>query len=68
MKNQRIHTFYLKRDQFSEGPVDMNAQLHAVVKKENIENVKYIMQSATADGLYVSIVWLEKNEEDKVGF
>ncbi len=70
MKEQRILTFFFKREEFAGGPVDINEKVKAVIPEENIEDIKYFMQSATDTGIYFSVALIEKKDKGKgvVGF
>lgn len=70
MKEQRILTFFFTREEFASGPMDINEKVKAVVPEENIQDIKYFMQSATETGVYFTVVLIEKKDKEKglVGF
>ncbi|MEM6765229.1 MAG: hypothetical protein AAF824_01295 [Bacteroidota bacterium] len=65
MKNQRLLTFYVPRSEFDNGPLDFSQKLFDEVGEEMVEEIKYMMQSPAADGLYVSVVYLAKRDKEK---
>lgn len=70
MKEQRILTFFFTKEEFAAGPLDINQKIQAIVPEENIQDIKYFMQSATDNGLYFSVALIEKKDKQKgvVGF
>lgn len=70
MKKQRILTFYFENKEFAGGPIDVTARLSETVPEDQMDNIKYIMQSSNEQGVHVSVVMLEKKEvrDGVVGF
>lgn len=70
MKEQRILTFFITHEEFAAGAVDINEKVKAVIPEENIQDIKYFMQSATESGLYFTVALIEKKDKEKglVGF
>lgn len=69
MKKQRILSFFFSKEEFQNGPLDVNKKVYEVVPEDDIDNIKYIMQSATDNGIYISVVYQEaKQKHGVVGF
>jgi len=68
---QRIHTIFLDRSRYEAGGIDVTELFYKEVDKEGVEAIKYVMPSATKEGMYYTIVYLTKKAEDeekKMGF
>ncbi len=65
MKNQRSLTFFVPRSEFDNGPLDFSQKLYDEVGEDTVEEIKYMMQSPTQDGIYISLVYLAKRDMEK---
>ncbi|MCI4668753.1 MAG: hypothetical protein MRZ79_11505 [Bacteroidia bacterium] len=68
---QQIFSLYFDKSTFINGPVDITAELFKQIDKEKIESIKYVMHTATQDGIYYTVVAMKKKEDvqkGKVGF
>lgn len=70
MTTPRILTLFIKHQDFHNGHVNVNERLYQVIPEDDIESFKYFIQSATSEGLYISIALVTKSDKDKgtVGF
>ncbi len=70
MKTPRIITLYFDRATFDQGYVHVNEKLYTIIPEEEIESLKYFVQSATAEGVYISVALISKKDATKgtVGF
>lgn len=67
---QRIFSFYVQNSAFAAGPLDLTAELYRHVNPETVEGIKYVMHTAAPEGIYYTVVFVEKKESSKgvVGF
>lgn len=67
---QRILSFYVQNSAFASGPFDLSAELYRHVSPESVEGIKYVMHTAGPEGIYYTVVFVEKKESSKgvVGF
>ncbi|MDX2248463.1 MAG: hypothetical protein SF052_16890 [Bacteroidia bacterium] len=62
---QRIITLYFETKAFENGSVDVTTKLYEIVPEDQIEGIKYIVPSSTEQGIYFTIVIVEKKEKQK---
>lgn len=70
MTTPRILTLFIEQKDFKDGYINVSEKLYEIIDEEDIESLKYFIQSATQDGLYISIALVTKSDKDKgtVGF
>ena len=67
---QRALSFFIPKEDYAKGPQDITEKLYAEVDQETIEGIKYIMHTASTDGVYYTVVFVQKRKEEErvVGF
>lgn len=70
MKNERIISIFADKATFDQGSFDVTKKLYEIIPEEDIEAIKYVMPSSTPEGIYFTVVLLDKKEKGKgqVGF
>ena len=62
---QRIISLYFSKEEFESGAVDVTERLYEKYPREDIEAIKYMMPSSTENGIYFTVVVLDKKEKEK---
>lgn len=64
---QQIISLYFDKSAFESGGVDITEALYKQVDKEKVDSIKYVMHTATQDGIYYTAVIMKKKEDVKKG-
>lgn len=64
-EKQKIITLYFETKAFEQGAVDVTAKLYEMIPEDQIEGIKYIVPSSTEQGIYFTVVIIEKKEKQK---
>ena len=64
---QQIISLYFDKSSFAEGSVDITEELYKQVDKEKVDSIKYVMHTATTEGIYYTVVLMKKKEDVKKG-
>lgn len=67
---QRVISLFVAKDQYKDGPVDITEILYQKVEQAKVDAIKYVMHTASEEGLYYTVVYISKKEdkESVVGF
>ena len=67
---QRALSFFIPKEDYANGAVDITEKLYATVDRESVDAIKYIMHTASTDGVYYTVVFVQKRDETErvVGF
>ncbi len=70
MKSERIISIFADKATFEKGSFDVTKKLYEIIPEDDIEAIKYVMPSSTPEGIYFTVVLLDKKEKGKgqVGF
>jgi len=64
---QQILSFYFDKSHFEKGGVDITEALYKEIDQEKVDAIKYVMHTATDQGIYYTVVVLKKKEDVKKG-
>ena len=67
MKNEKIISLYVSKEEFYEGQYDVTEKLYKIIPKDDIEGIKYMVPSSTEAGIYFTLVIFLKKEKNKGG-
>lgn len=68
-KKDRIISLFIDKETYAQGKVELTEKLYEIVPKDQIEGIKYIIPSATENGIYYTIHILEKQDSSSnLGF
>lgn len=67
---QRALSFFIPKEDYANGPQDITEKLYEVVPRDSVDAIKYIMHTASTDGVYYTVVFVQKRDEKErvVGF
>ena len=64
---QKIISIYVSKAEFEAGNIDVTERLYKEIDREQVESIKYMMPTAGDQGMYFTIVIIEKQENAKSG-
>ena len=70
MANERIISLFFDQKAYLSGHVDVTEKLYEIIPKEEVEGIKYMIPNATEEGIYFTVVVIEKKKKTqaKMGF
>jgi hypothetical protein len=70
MSNERIISLFVDQKAYLSGHVDVTEKLYEIIPEEKIEGIKYMIPNASEDGIYFTIVVIEKKKKTpaRMGF